>query len=317
MAGNERNIILDSTLNGMGKCAGNLNTELIVDYLTRKKNYDYELDIILDIIDRYLAPLKKELFWGYSIPAFMAGVYKSHPNNIIYLTDKYRLDSKDIKYIISAIDEEKRQRYDYENIQKIYRQYNANLYDDKKTLNNLRKKFKGQDILIIAPGSSINKYREEIKNYIRTQSMVVISVNFIPINIRCDYYFYANAVHWGRVYKQIEKDKCILASNIHEHTDGANIVDYSSILEEKSPFGDNSTIMLLNLLKKLEVRQIRIVGFDGLSDNGINYVNSDFVDNNKLSTNEINEEIRNLYHNFKERTCDKMNVKIITPTLYE
>lgn len=317
LAGNERNIILDSTLNGMGKCAGNLNTELIVDYLTRKKNYDYELDIILDIIDRYLAPLKKELFWGYSIPAFMAGVYKSHPNNIIYLTDKYRLDSKDIKYIISAIDEEKRQRYDYENIQKIYRQYNANLYDDKKTLNNLRKKFKGQDILIIAPGSSINKYREEIKNYIRTQSMVVISVNFIPINIRCDYYFYANAVHWGRVYKQIEKDKCILASNIHEHTDGANIVDYSSILEEKSPFGDNSTIMLLNLLKKLEVRQIRIVGFDGLSDNGINYVNSDFVDNNKLSTNEINEEIRNLYHNFKERTCDKMNVKIITPTLYE
>ena len=117
------------------------------------------------------------------------------------------MDSKDIKYIISAIDEEKRQRYDYENIQKIYRQYNANLYDDKKTLNNLRKKFKGQDILIIAPGSSINKYREEIKNYIRTQSMVVISVNFIPINIRCDYYFYANAVHWGRVYKQIEKDK--------------------------------------------------------------------------------------------------------------
>lgn len=34
----KRNIILDSTLNGMGKCAGNLNTELIVDYLNRKKH---------------------------------------------------------------------------------------------------------------------------------------------------------------------------------------------------------------------------------------------------------------------------------------
>lgn len=58
LSGDKRNIILDSTLNGMGKCAGNLNTELIVDYLIRKKNYDYELDGILDIIDRYLAPLK-------------------------------------------------------------------------------------------------------------------------------------------------------------------------------------------------------------------------------------------------------------------
>ena len=74
LSGDKRNIILDSTLNGMGKCAGNLNTELIVDYLIRKKNYDYELDGILDIIDRYLAPLKNNYSWGYSIPAFMAGI---------------------------------------------------------------------------------------------------------------------------------------------------------------------------------------------------------------------------------------------------
>lgn len=33
LANGKRNIILDATLNGMGKCAGNLNTELVVDYL--------------------------------------------------------------------------------------------------------------------------------------------------------------------------------------------------------------------------------------------------------------------------------------------
>ena len=65
------------------------------------------MDRILDTIDSYLSPIKEKYNWGYSIPAFMAGIYKSHPNNIIYLTQKYRLNSKDIKYIISAIDDEK------------------------------------------------------------------------------------------------------------------------------------------------------------------------------------------------------------------
>ena len=106
-------------------------------------------------------------------------------------------------------------------------------------------------------------------------------------------------------------------SNIHEHIDEVNIVDYSSLLSEESALGDNSTIMLLNLLKKLEVKKIRIAGFDGLSSDGVNYVNSDFIDNNKLSKKEINEEIKKLYINFKEKTRNKIDVKIMTPTLYE
>lgn len=316
LAGNKRNIILDATLNGMGKCAGNLNTELIVDYLVRKKNYDYELDKILDVIDRYLTPLKDKYFWGYSLPAFMAGIYKSHPNNIIYLTEKYRLNSKDIKYIISAIDEDRRQRYDYDNIQKIYREYNASVYDDRETLYKLRDRFNGKSAFVIAPGNSINQCREKILDYIKNNSFIIISVNFIPDDIKCDYYFYANTVHWGRVYKQIEKEKSILASNIHEHIDGANMVDYSSLLSEESAFGDNSTIMLLNLLKKLDVKKIRIAGFDGLSVNGVNYVNFDFLDN-KLSIKETNDEIKRLYKNFKEKTLDKIDLKIVTPSLYD
>lgn len=317
LSSDKRRIILDATLNGMGKCAGNLNTELIIDYLIRKKNYDYELDTILDIIDKYLTPLRNEYSWGYSIPAFMAGIYKSHPNNIIYLTEKYRLNSKDIKYIISAIDEDKRQRYDYDNIQKIYKEYNASLYDDHVTLDKLRKKLKDKSILIIAPGNSINQYKDDIITYAKDNDMVIISVNFFPNKIKCDYYFYANAVHWGRVYKQIDRKRSILASNIHEHIEDTNMVDYSSLLSEESNLGDNSTIMLLNLLKKLEVSKIRIAGFDGLSNNRMNYVNSDFVDNNKLSMNEVNGEIKRIYTNFKEKTHGKIDVKIITPTLYE
>ena len=134
----KRRLIIDATLNGMGKCAGNLNTELIVDYLVRKKNYGYDMDAVFDAIDRYLYPLKKESTWGYSVSAFMAGVYKAHPNNIIYLTEKYRLNSKDIKYIILGIDETERQRYNYDTIREVCKEYNKCHIDDSKAISILR-----------------------------------------------------------------------------------------------------------------------------------------------------------------------------------
>ena len=162
----KRKLIIDATLNGMGKCAGNLNTELIVDFLIRKYNYDYDMDMILDAIDRYLVPIKKHIDWGYSIPAFMAGIYKAHPNNIIYLTEKYRLNSKDIKYIISAIDEKSRQRYNYDNIKKIYKDYCMNKVDDTHTIIRLTKNFMEKKVLILAPGRTIQIYHDRIFQYI-------------------------------------------------------------------------------------------------------------------------------------------------------
>ena len=107
-----REIILDATLNGIGKVAGNLNTELLLDFLVRKMNYAYEFDMVLDIIDDYIYPYKEKYNWGYSVPALMAGIYQSHPNNILYLTEKFRLQTKGITNLISMIHPDLRQRYD-------------------------------------------------------------------------------------------------------------------------------------------------------------------------------------------------------------
>ena len=41
-ADGNRKIMIDATLEGMGKCAGNLNTELLIDYLNRMENGDYD-----------------------------------------------------------------------------------------------------------------------------------------------------------------------------------------------------------------------------------------------------------------------------------
>lgn len=318
LSGGNRKIILDATMDGMGKCAGNLNTELIVDYLVRKKAYDYNIDLILDTIDCYLTSYKNNHSWGYSIPAFMSGIYRAHPNNVIYLTQKYRLSNRDIKYILSGIDEKKRQTYDYDNIQEVYRNYCQRRIDDRNTISNLRKRLEGKSILILVPGITINTYTEEIKRYIEQVAPIVISVNFIPKQFEVDLAFYANTIHWEKVSSQINHSKCILTSNIYEDTKDTCLVDYSTLIVEDSILYDNSTIMLLNLLKDLCVAEIKLAGFDGLKENADNYVNSSFPNTQAgICVDEINKEIRRLYRQYENKVEGKIKVGFLTPSIYE
>lgn len=318
LANDKRQIILDATLNGMGKCAGNLNTELIADFLARKKIYDYDTDIILDAIDRYLYPIRKSCEWGYSIPAFMAGIYKAHPNNIIYLTEKYRLNSKDIKYIISGIDGETRQRYDYENIQEVYKNYCGSRVNDAEVIETLRTKLENTHVLVLAPGKTIEDYHEKIENYIEKERPVVICVNFFPKQIAYDYLFYANTIHWEKISSYIDRSKCILASNIHADTEHALMVDYSGLIMEDSKLYDNSTIMLLNLLKKLHVKRISLAGFDGLKEKEENYVDATFPNQQSdMSIMETNKEVKHLLEQYKHKVTEKIEIEFITPSVYE
>lgn len=318
IAEDNRTIILDSTLNGMGKCAGNLNTELIVDYLNRKKNADYDLDKVLDIIDRYLEPIKESKSWGYSIPAFMAGIYKSHPNNIIYLTEKYRLSSKDIKYIVSAISEDKRQRYDYDNIHKIYLSYMDNSIEDSSIVENLKKVFAKRSVTVIAPGKTVDIYKQKIIESKEVAESIVIGVNFCPEGIECDYLFFANAIHWGRYSKFVDRNKCIVTSNVKEDCEGTNRVNYSSLIVEDSLLPDNSTMMLLNLLNICGVSKIYIAGFDGLRHDSENYVNDNFINSTfGMTFDEINKNVRKMFVDFSNKVRERIEVSLITPSLYE
>ena len=63
-----RNIILDSTLSGMGRGAGNATTELVAGYLNRKQYGNYDMNAIMDAIDTYMQGFHEKYTWGYSTP---------------------------------------------------------------------------------------------------------------------------------------------------------------------------------------------------------------------------------------------------------
>lgn len=139
----KREIVVDGTISGMGRGAGNTPTELIAQYLVSQREYNYDIDAILDLIDDYMDNIRTKCSWGYSTPYFIAGCYGAHVNNIAYLTQKNSIRSKDIRYILNKIGAIPRKRYDYNLLEKTYVDYTSSEIDDSKTIKELYDELNG------------------------------------------------------------------------------------------------------------------------------------------------------------------------------
>lgn len=312
-----RNVIIDSTLGGMGKVAGNLNTELIVDYLVRKLRFSYEFETILDLIDEYIHKYASKYTWGYSIPAMMAGIYKAHPNNIIYLLDKFRLETKDIGNILSMIDPITRQRYDYNNIENLYTEYVADKIDDYDTINKLKNFVDGRKILVIAPGSSLNTCHDIIQKYIDDNKPFIISVNFVA-DYPSSFAFFGNQKRYNKLYEKRINRNVIISSNIKNSEPSDFIVNYHSLINRGYKYFENSTVMLLNLLNRLNPKKISIAGFDGFTkEEKNNYYDNSFQNYRRISEFDLlNKDISNMLTDILGKLINVCKVEFITPSLY-
>ena len=72
--------ILDGTMNGIGRGAGNCPLELLVGFL---KNPKFHLRPILKCVRDTLVPLQGEMEWGYRLPYMLTGMLNQHPRSAI------------------------------------------------------------------------------------------------------------------------------------------------------------------------------------------------------------------------------------------
>ena len=82
---------LDSSVYGMGRAAGNCNTELLVSQL---KNPKYQVRPVIEFIERYMIDMRSKWEWGYLIPYMITGALDEHPRTAMALLssadrDKY------------------------------------------------------------------------------------------------------------------------------------------------------------------------------------------------------------------------------------
>ena len=326
IAAGKRDIVIDGTISGMGRGAGNTPTELVAQYMVSKLGYSYNIDAILDIIDNYMDNIRTRCSWGYNTPYFIAGCYGAHVNNIQYLLGKASIQSKDIRYILNKIGKIQRKRYDYDLLEKTYLEYISSMVDDSENILKLKEALSNRDVIIVVPGHSLMKDMPQIKDYMNgIRAGVIISVNFVPDNMNVDYIYMSNVKRYQTWEKRSEFKgrKRILTSNICNRSNDENeiIISLSRLIKCGWEHMDNSTILLLRLLDFFDVKSISIAGFDGYdSANGEvkNYA-ADSLEKSAVRENPaaINEEIMSMLTDYKmTRKHQNIPVNFITESRF-
>lgn len=267
----KRVISLDASVNGMGRGAGNLNTELIAHYLNSRERR-YEVEPILEVVDEYISKIHEKFTWGYDVPHYLAAINGCHPNYAAFLMEKQTLTVKNIGTILRMIEPEKRSLFNKQVAESKYKEFQEREINDTQTMNKLKKDISGRNVLILGPGASIKTNSEKIEEVIKNEDCITISVSFVPDEINCDYTFLSNLKRYNTTFNPNKRIiKLIHTSNISVDGDDSLVVNYSELINEDDVIMDNTAMMLLNLLARLNPKKVYLAGLDGYDVEANNY----------------------------------------------
>ena len=317
----DRTIVIDASVFGMGRGAGNLNIELFAEYLNKTRGKNYHIVPMLEIMDEYLQQIYETKFWGYSLPLYISGTLDVHPNYAIYLAEKNTLTEKSLYEIMSNISKEDKLIYKKDIAEKYYIEYMNNYIDDSSDISKLEEKFKNKKVLILAPGKSINDSVSEINKYISDDNFLSISLNFYNENFKTNYIFSSNMRRYRSLDTEIEVFKknnknleIILTSNMREANNKDYFINFYSIAVESKDIVDNAGLMVMKLMQRLGVKDIFIAGMDGYSTENPYVYNDkstqyDFSKVAVMRNELIKEEIKKLKK--------YLNINFVTKSLYD
>ncbi len=274
-----RLLIVDGTLYGMGKSAGNTPIELLVMHMNSYHGTLYHNSQILEAIEVTILDMNRKIGWGYSFKFFLAASHDCHPNYVNYLMDIGKLSVKSISEVLDSLEGEKKLLYDREYIKELYFEYQKKHCADSGSVGGLIDDLSGKDVLLMGPGKNIYDQRKRVDDYISSNNCVTISINYIPSGYDPDYVFMSNAKRYvqlcSALNEQKKKSRLIATSNITRTLGEFDYtLNYSALLDEDALMPDNPLIMLLRLLKKAGVRSAGLAGFDGYRQTPVsNYVN--------------------------------------------
>lgn len=310
-----RNMMLDSSIMGMGKGAGNLNTELLLEHLNLYYGKKYRIEPLLEVMDTVLNQIHSEFYWGYSPEYYLSSSYHCTPSYASYFYNKHMLPIDQVGELLGMIDENKKISFDEEYAEEIYEKFNERIeMDDSSNVDMLLSAFGKKKILLLAPGKRVKQFKNKIINMVESKEYIVIGLNF-SMGLDLDYVMTTRReVYISLVKKQ---KRVIVPSNIAKGSRGnVIIVDYRKWCEKKNKIWDTSAVFILNILRKAKPLEVHIAGMDGFSDSiNENYYNPAY--RFPLSSREA--DLRNSFYSKFINDLREEGMKIIfdTPSKYD
>ncbi len=163
---------VDSTITGMGRGAGNVQTEYLINEKKVVANKNINPIPMLKLIEKYFRPLKTKFGWGKNFFYYRAGQSQIHPSYVQEMLEDKRYKIEDI---IDAIDY----------LKKNGKNFDRALMDEALLFNSASaigswvpfNYMKDRTVLILASGTSVETYIKPIETFIKNKKPYVIALN--------------------------------------------------------------------------------------------------------------------------------------------
>jgi 3-deoxy-D-manno-octulosonate cytidylyltransferase len=310
----QREIIIDASIYGMGRGAGNLNTELLADYINKRVENRYKIEPLLEVVDEYLVAIYKENRWGYSLEHFLSASEHCHPNYASYLINKKNLSIVEIKKLLASVSTEERREFNKMLIEQLYVTSKEEM---KLPLNNLPASFYKARTLLIASGRSVETGKTALRERISQNGFQTVGLNHINPHIACDYLFFSNQLRYDGFCEILNPEKLIVTSNIKIRSNHQNcfVADYKQLFEYNSLSVDNATVLILNLLSLNKVQEVSIAGLDGYDLH--DQKNYSYTEYNRVLDNDALQKINDDIARSIRVISQNLHISYVTPSQFK
>jgi 4-hydroxy 2-oxovalerate aldolase len=309
----KHDVILDCSLFGMGRGAGNLPTELIAEYLNINYGSKYNLDYIYSSYTNYIRPLQKYYSWGYTMPHYLASIRGVHPDYANYIIKNGNLNELDISIVMSKIPKESKRKFSKKLIQDILFDFKNNSIDDTESIEEFSNQICNRSILLLAPTKSVITHKDKITEFIVANNPIVITLNHINDYYNVDFSFFTAANRFKNLNFATINSTLLVTSNIKTELK-VTTFDFGKLSRVDAEFCDNSLIILLNLLVKSKTRNVYLAGFDGYSSNYNSYYPNDI---NVKNDDEWNNYMNDFIKSRLKKLSENLNINFVTQSLYD
>ncbi len=289
--------IVDATVTGMGRGAGNLKTELLLTALNANNGLEVDFNALSNVVDAF-SQLQKDHEWGTNLPYMVSGANS--------------LPQKDVMEWVT------RRFYSFNSIIRALHNQKLKVDDNKKLpVFNPEKKYK--TVIIIGGGPNAKSHAKGVKEFIKSQDNVCIvhasSKNAaVYQNVPADQFFclVGNEGHrLEAVFKDLSKfdGQCILPPYPRKMgTYIPSAVDKNSLELENISFidtlKDTHTALAFQIALDLGAEKVLVVGYDGYQEKTI-------TQNERI----LSEENENLFSAFNR--IKNVSLASLTPTNYK
>ncbi|MCI7767214.1 MAG: aldolase catalytic domain-containing protein [Oscillospiraceae bacterium] len=311
-----RRMIVDGSIYGMGKSAGNCPIELIAMHMNHVLGKNYNINQILEAIDSNISQFYSPATWGYNMFYYLAASNNCHPNYVSYLMNKKTLSVKSINEILSRLEGEDKLLYNKNYIEEKYISYQNKEINDSAAMEALKNIFSGRKLLLIGPGRTAESGHEAIEKYIREKDPCIISINFLPSHFKPDFIFISNSKRYMQLAAALSREShhIIATSNVTcQNGDFDFNINVSPLLDLDAEIIDNSLVMFLKILIRLGCPSAVLAGFDGYSKIESNHIIGEMeYDFAKEKADYLNNYTRN----FIGSVSDKIALEFLTKSRY-